>query len=426
MYQKVVVVMGLRMTVPGMVRSTQVRSFNSLSQVLLANPQPNVRPSFSFRKKAKVYVPKGPIVKNLVAPNAWDLEALPSVTLPPLDQSNANLNNVNAIFSLPTPSKLKLMKLIPKGILDLFETARETGLLFRRATLELLNYTLANSEKSTYPLIIDGVRDSGKSVLLLQIVSQLMPRGWLVIYLPEIRVFVNGSKPYQRSPTSKLFIQPEVASQVLASVLALNDELLKEIAIDHAIKVGKQTLPAGANLAQLVTLGSTSVAVSQTCLENFFTVVSQQTSVPVLLAMDGVNILYGYSDYYDTDSRRLRNVELAIVRLLADFVQKRRRLQRGLVLGVTSWIDGAYTSTAFGPKKFDVCKGIHRASLRSGSTFDRYYLDLYTKEEARALADYYFRASILYQELTPQNFEKKYAITNGNPGMFYRACARIF
>ncbi|KAI0244128.1 hypothetical protein L0F63_001478, partial [Massospora cicadina] len=151
------------------------------------------------------------------------------------------------------------------------------------------------------------------------------------------------------------------------------------------------------NLTQLVALGAKSEVVAHSCLETFFEVISQQTSVPVLLAMDGVNIFYGTSDYHDTDSRKLKNVELSIIKILTDFVEKRRVLQRGLVFGVTSWIDGAYTSTAFGPKEFEVIKGFHKASLPSGSTFNRYYMKPYTKDEARALAGYYFKASILYQ-----------------------------
>ncbi|KAI0244127.1 hypothetical protein L0F63_001477, partial [Massospora cicadina] len=132
------------------------------------------------RKKAKVYVNKAPIIKALLAPNSWDLETLPSIVLPELNEANATEANVNAIFSLPSSSKVKLAKYIPKGILDTFETARESGLLFRRVTLDFINYTNARSNRPAAPLIIDGARGSGKSVLLLQIVAQMLLRDWLV------------------------------------------------------------------------------------------------------------------------------------------------------------------------------------------------------------------------------------------------------
>ncbi|KAJ9054312.1 hypothetical protein DSO57_1015905 [Entomophthora muscae] len=402
------------------------RGFNTSSNVILANSSSSSKPTAAFKMKAKVYERKPAISKEFINPVSWELEKVNSVLLPELSSVNAEEDNLNKVFSLPSESKHKLEHNFPKRLADEFLATRETGLLFRQSTLDILNHVKASKGKSASPLIIDGVVGTGKSALLLQIVSQIMLEDWLVIYLPEVKSLVNGSRPYNYSASEGLYLQPTAAAHILALALKFNKETLSKISLGEVIKIGPHTYSEDSNLGQIVTLGSKDLNFSHQCLDKFLLVISQQTKVPVLIAIDEINTLYGTSEYYNTESRLLKCTELSVIKSLVKLVEEKQVLKNGIVLGATSWVDKGLVSDAFGPK--DLAKPaarIHQASLPSGAKFDRYYTQLYSQAETQVLAKYYHEASIIYEELTPQEVTKKFLVSSGNPHKFYLSCARL-
>lgn len=218
----------------------------------------------------------------------------------------------------------------------------------RQATLDLYD-ELDSSVSSPKKLALRGAQSTGKSYLLLQAVSYALSSEWLVIHLPRLIHWINSSSPFIYSSEVQAYLQPAVTQSVLSSILSVNSKsgVLAKIKINEA-DLGSEplqgiSLPDGATLLDLLkaaTGTNVSALTSQRAFDILLTVLSSQSSVPTLLAIDDLQALYNLSSYRNPDYEYIQSYEFAPIRSLIRFLAKSGDspggLRKGTILGALS------------------------------------------------------------------------------------------
>ncbi|SCV67816.1 BQ2448_5427 [Microbotryum intermedium] len=167
----------------------------------------------------------------------------------------------------------------------------------------------------------DGPSGSGKSVVMLQGLAYAQATGWIVLYLPSATPLVNSSTSHVYSPQRALFDQPEFAAQFLQRIAQTNKSVLTSLKTTQPYELlADRTLPIGTSLYSIITQSSAQGRSSPLLLEALFYELSQQSTYPVLLAIDQAQGLFNTTEYVDPTYRKLEAHDLSLPRLLLDYV----------------------------------------------------------------------------------------------------------
>ncbi|GMK58752.1 hypothetical protein CspeluHIS016_0601940 [Cutaneotrichosporon spelunceum] len=306
------------------------------------------------------------------APDLTDLVQLYPEALIPL--------NVGTAATLPrtTYEHLKTFGL-GKRIASEFAHGGLPTSVIRQATLDLvgtLNAAKGSSSKETR-LLLTGPRGAGKSMLMLQAVAYALEAGWIVLYVPQASKWLDSSTQYEYNEADKSFHQTEVSQQLLTKLGAVNKAELAKVTLPEAVKIGSQTLAAGSKLADLVALGAKEDALAVPALAATVDVLSKQTEVPVLLAVDEMHALFRTSEYRAPDYTRLEPYNLSASSLVLDLLTGRKAFGAGAVLGAlsgsnTDWpvsdtlLHGLGQPTAHPVHPYTKHDEVHLANAQSG------------------------------------------------------------
>lgn len=163
--------------IPGVKRMANghVRAGKKLT---VARKKPSARPKTPLPGERKAYR------KRILLSNS---NALPVEGLVELDGEHMlNRENVAKVMSLPGPviDQLRTVEAFkPTQTWGLF---RDPSLLIRPETVDLMNRMQESvANKQTLKLVIDGDKLTGKSILLLQALTQAFLKDWIVINIPE-------------------------------------------------------------------------------------------------------------------------------------------------------------------------------------------------------------------------------------------------
>jgi len=204
---------------------------------------------------------------------------------------------------------------------------------FLRARALLLPAAAAAAPRP--PLVLDGQSGAGKSVLLAQLVACWRLAGGLALYVPSGHSLTVDSNFYRNEPAEPAaWDTPEHAAALLRSLDAA-----------HGAELGRlrQRRPgcADAPLRSLVEAGTAAAATPAQAVDSFLALFDELALVaetPVLVAVDELNALSGWSEYHQVtgprSNKRLCAAQLRVAAAVRDF--QRPMAGQGMRLGATS------------------------------------------------------------------------------------------
>ncbi|NWH40033.1 RT29 protein, partial [Chloropsis hardwickii] len=190
------------------------------------------------------------------------------------------------------------------------QTFNEARVMVRKPALELLAYLKgSNLAHPAVRYVIYGERGTGKTMTLCHVVHYCSRQGWLVLHIPDAHLWVKNCKElFQSSYNKERLDQPLQASVWLKNFKTSNERFLQEIKTQKKYTWGKrESTEEGRPLREVVE----QVRSSHCCWE-----VKQQShrgAFRLLVAVDGVNALWGQTTLRKEDKSPVSPEELTLV-----------------------------------------------------------------------------------------------------------------
>ncbi|CAB4382711.1 hypothetical protein RhiirA5_396563 [Rhizophagus irregularis] len=335
--------------------------------------------------------------------------------------------NVGKIYQIPKEviPKFKVFK-FPMSLSKEFELFHNSSLVVRQSSVELIKLL---EEASTLPStknrhIISGPLGIGKSALLMQAVNYAMCKPWIVIYIPHAVQYVNSTSPYMKVESTGEFIQPTLTMSLLQQIKLVNEPYLRNINLRRGHQIHRHVIK-DKNTSQLLEIGINDPHSAQEVFEIFLEEIGNNQEYPVLLAVDEINAFYTDSKYFDVDDTLLEANRLSLPRTILEYFSGKKDFTYGAVIGALSQTFKPFISKpleiALGLTEASPWKPVSRTILQYTTGLQNFDVKGYSKDEAKAVIDYYYEMSILPQP-KEQLFVKHFLATNGNPRKFYLAC----
>ncbi|GAB0200839.1 28S ribosomal protein S29, mitochondrial [Grus japonensis] len=231
------------------------------------------------------------------------------------------LEEVKAVFPHGLPYRFQLQ----------IKTFNEACLMVRKPALELFTY-LKNSNFAhpavRYVICIfyllldvrvgDGEKGTGKTMTLCHVVHYCTRQGWLVLHIPDAHLWVKNCRELMQSSYNKERLdQPLQASFWLKNFKTSNERFLKEIKTQKKYVWGKrESTEEGRPLGEVVEQGLARVRNASDAVGVVLKEIKQQCqlgSFRLLVAVDGVNALWGRTTLKKEDKSPVSPEELTLV-----------------------------------------------------------------------------------------------------------------
>jgi small subunit ribosomal protein S29 len=326
---------------------------------------------------------------------------------------------------------------------------RRPAVLMRKEAIQLAKLykevedSPAGQERKTIRRILSGDRMSGKSTLLLQGLAMGFLREWFVISIPEAQDIVNAHTEYAPLPDSQpiQYTQDTYMANLLQQIQRANGAFLQATKLSTKPNL-PLPLPATATLKELVALGQANPEASWPVFIALWNELSQPGRPPIVLAADGLSHIMRDSDYLSADVKPIHAHDLSIIRHFVDHLSGQKRLPNGgIVLGATSQ-SNAPTSPAL-DFSIEVAEARQKTpdtlpqwnpyrnvdervlealkDLRTGSSaFDVINVGGLTKDEARAIMEYYAESGLLRAQVNEGFVSEKWTLAGANVGELER------
>ncbi|KAI0736464.1 mitochondrial ribosomal death-associated protein 3-domain-containing protein [Fomitopsis betulina] len=327
---------------------------------------PSPTNSFKPKKKNKEgrKLPSGPpaykpMPVNQLTNPIFKTDQRAELQLPVFSPEVLKESSVGKALAFPTSQNEALRAFgVPDSILRDFRVLSRPCSVIRDVTIRSFDVLDAASNKSSRDtrLIMTGHGGCGKSYLLLQTVEYASHSNWIVLYIPRGVKLVNSSSLYTYDRRTQTYLQPEYSDQLLRRFLSVNEQLIRDIKTQGAHTLEDGAVPAGTSLANLVKAGAEKPGNAPLVLAALMDELSQQTQYPVLLAVDDIQAMYGYSMYRDLHYRQVMAQHLAIPRMILEFASGRKAFPRGAVIGA----EGTQNTTFRMPVELHEALGLPR------------------------------------------------------------------
>ncbi|KAJ2024527.1 hypothetical protein GGI06_000957 [Coemansia sp. S85] len=313
-----------------------------------------------------------------------------------------------------------------------FKLFGKPALLYRQVTQTLVDQMAQNAQTAPKrATVLDGLNGAGKSAELLKLAMVAATSGHIVIYGLSTLPWVNSSRPYGPGFKSDLFVQYELANELLRSVSAVSREALSKVPLGKSVALGKRTLESGKTLADLVDIGLQTPSLSHDALDQLLEIASSQTVVPVFIGLDEVNTLWCKTSYRDQDDNVLPANRFRLAQSFLPFFED-RSLAKGWVIGATS-----YAEVRFMPRdlKTRLCPppaipianpDLARDPGVAELPFDVVKVERLSSPEAWGLMQFYQKANIVTTPVTEGLVAKKWVYANGNPRQMFAGVTTYF
>ncbi|KAJ2875614.1 hypothetical protein FB639_003978 [Coemansia asiatica] len=327
------------------------------------------------------------------------------------------------------------------GFLDTdFKLFGKPALLYRKLTQRLVSQLAKNAgAEAVAPKrasVVDGKNGAGKSAELMKLAAVAAASDHIVIYAYSTFPWVNSSRPYAPANTGDLFVQHEVAMDLLRSVAMLSKDALNKVPLGKSVVVGKKTLAAEKTLLDLVEFGIHTPSLAHDVLENLLAVASTQKQVPVLIALDNVNTLWCTTCYTDQNDVALPASRLRLVNAFLPFFEGKAVVNRGWVVGATSYIEPRFMPRDLKHKlnppamvplaNPDVASDPNVKKPSSDVPFEVIKVDRLSAEEAQALMAFYHKTNVISAPVTNALVAKKWVVADGNPREIFKSVTAYF
>jgi small subunit ribosomal protein S29 len=339
---------------------------------------------------------------SVISPQPDELSAVDPVKVPHLWLNSDEIPSISDVGRYMRFARNELLEILPEGLAgelprDVFlmpSRTRDIGIMYRKTTHEILSQLRLLEGRKSIPKagwLLEGKRGAGKSAILNTIVAWARRRGnWIVLFEPLGSRFGKEIASISRSSCG-IYIQSELAKQLLERFLSFNTALLEEIPVNlelygragidssqletvervylpliekavadrpglslderireiarlrHSLVLPsvRSQLKEPHSVAELCEFGISNSSYATQVVAEILTQLKAQDKYPVLVAVDEFNELFVVSEYVSTRydntifNGYIPSYHLSIPRLLCRW--DGMEFKRGLKIYSTSW-----------------------------------------------------------------------------------------
>ncbi|EPQ08589.1 28S ribosomal protein S29, mitochondrial [Myotis brandtii] len=310
---------------------------------------------------------------------------------------------------------------------DPMKTFNEACLMVRKPALELLHYLKnTNFAHPAVRYVLYGEKGTGKTLSLCHIIHFCAKQDWLILHIPDAHLWVKDCRDLLQSSYNKQrFDQPLEASVWLKNFKTTNERFLSQIKIQEKYVWNKrESIEKGSSLGEVVEQGITRVRNATDAVGIVLKELKRQSSLGtfhLLVAVDGVNALWGRTTLKREDKSPIAAEELALIHNLRKMVKN-------------DWNGGAIvmtlsqTGSLFKPRKAYLPQELlGKEGFDALDPFIPILVGNYNPKEFESCIQYYLENSWLQHEKahTEEGKKELLFLSNGNPGQLERLCAYL-
>ncbi|EGN95341.1 hypothetical protein SERLA73DRAFT_95973 [Serpula lacrymans var. lacrymans S7.3] len=319
---------------------------------------------------------------------------------------------------------------LPRKMLLEFRLLSRPCTVVRGITIDVVDKldSASRASSSDTRLVLTGAPGCGKSFLLLQAVQYCASKDWLVLYIPRGVSLVNSTTAYVYDIRTQTYLQPVFAYQTLQRFLTVNSAKLQSLSTRQATELERRPpLPAGTPLIDLINVGLRDQIVAPTVLTALMNELGQQTTHPVLLAVDDFQALFCKSTYRDPHFSRIKSYHLSMPRLFLEYASGKRSFARGAFMGALSSTDTTFKL----PLELREALGLPHDQpsgpyIKRSEALTHYARglkalavpDMLTVSEAASLFEIWMKDKALTSAAHDESFLAKYSEASGNARNF--------
>ncbi|XP_057649365.1 28S ribosomal protein S29, mitochondrial isoform X2 [Chionomys nivalis] len=316
---------------------------------------------------------------------------------------------------------------LPPRYMMQVKTFGEACLMVRKPALELLGY-LKNT-KFTHPAVrylLYGEKGTGKTLSLCHAVHFCAKHDWLVLHIPDAHLWVKNCRELLQSTyNSERFDQPLEASTWLKNFKTTNKRFLSQIKVQGKYVWNKrESTEKGSPLGEVVEQGITRVRNATDAVGIVLKELRSQSSeghFRLLVAVDGVNALWGRTTLKREDRTLIAPEELSLVHSLRKMV-KNDWHGGAIVLSLSQTGSLFKSRAAYLPHEL-----LGKEGFDALDPFLPILISNYNPKEFESSFQYYLENNWLQHEKAPTEEGRKELkfLSNCNPGQLERLCAAL-
>ncbi|XP_069796674.1 small ribosomal subunit protein mS29 [Narcine bancroftii] len=307
------------------------------------------------------------------------------------------------------------------------KTFGEACLMVRRPGLELVSYLkAANYSHPPVRYVIYGQKGCGKTLTLCHTVQYCAKRNWLVVHLVDAYQWVKHCKELLPSTYSQGRLdQPLEASTWLKNFRITNERFLAQLKTQRKYVWSKrEATEEGRPLGEVVDQGIARVKNASDVVGVLFKELKAQclpNTYRMLVAVDGVNALWGPTTMRKEDKSQVLPSELTLIHNLRKLVSNN---WAGGAVVTTLTQTGALGATHLSYLPHDL---LRKEGFDALDPFVPIKVGNYTQKEFESCYQYYVDRKWIQHEkaLTEEGKQELIFLSNSNPGTFDRICGPL-
>ncbi|XP_062821259.1 small ribosomal subunit protein mS29 isoform X2 [Anolis carolinensis] len=336
--------------------------------------------------------------------------------------------HVGQYYSLP---RQEVEEIFPHGLPARFKLQRktfnETCFMVREPAIELISYLKrTNFSHPAVRYVIYGEKSTGKTMTLCHAIHYCARQNWFILHIPDAHLWVKNCKQLLPSTYNKdRFDQPLEASTWLKNFKTTNERFLKEIKTQQSYVWSKRESTAeGSPLGEVIDQGLTRVKNASDAVGVVLKELKQQCpqgTFRLLVAVDGVNSLWGQTTVKKQDKSEVAVEELTLIHNLRKMV-------------ANDWTGGAIVTTLsqtgaiYKPRKaYLPHELLGKKGFDALDPFVPIQVHNYTDREFESCYQYYLEQKWLQHEKASTNegrLELRF-LTGCNPGLLDRISSHL-
>ncbi|XP_064138763.1 small ribosomal subunit protein mS29 isoform X2 [Loxodonta africana] len=324
-----------------------------------------------------------------------------------------------------------LKTVFPHGLPPRFvmqvKTFNEACLMVRKPALELLHYLKnTNFAHPAVRYILYGEKGTGKTLSLCHVVHFCAKQDWLILHVPDAHRWVKNCRDLLQSTYNKQRLdQPLEASTWLKNFRTSNERFLSQIKVQEKYVWNKrESTEKGSPLGDVVEQGITRVRNATDAVGIVLKELRRQSSCGIfhlLVAVDGVNALWGRTTLKREDKSPIAPEELAFIYNLRKMVKN--DWNGGAIVLTLSQTGSLFKPrTAYMPQEL-----LGEEGFNALDPFIPILVSNYNPKEFQSCIQYYLENNWLQHEKahTEGGMKELLFLSNANPGQLERLCAYL-
>ncbi|XP_047371820.1 28S ribosomal protein S29, mitochondrial isoform X2 [Sciurus carolinensis] len=310
---------------------------------------------------------------------------------------------------------------------DPVKTFGEACLMVRKPALELLRYLKnTNFAHPAIRYLLYGEKETGKTLSLCHVIHFCWKHDWLILHIPDAHLWVKNCRDLLQSTYNKQrFDQPLEASTWLKNFKTANERFLGQIKVQEKYVWNKrESTEKGSPLGEVVEQGLTRVRNATDAVGIVLKELKMQSSLGMfrlLVAVDGINALWGKTTLKREDKNPIAPDELALIHNL-------RKMMKNDWHGGAIVLTLSQTGSLFKPRKaYLPHELLGKEGFDALDPFLPILVSSYNPKEFESCIQYYLENNWLQHEKAPTEEGKKELLflSNANPGQLERLCASL-